>query len=112
MIFAATFGLKPVAHEDSAFLEPSIQNEVDHAVSRAERWLAGNASLPGDIYELSSNDVKRVSFLAEKVFLSTNGLTRTRMAIKLVSEQRGDGWWICLTNAAPTRAAIQILKGL
>ena len=112
MIFGATFGLKPVAHEDSSMLEPSIQNEEDHAVSSAQRWLQSNASLPGCIYEESSNGVKRVSALAEKVFMSTNGLSRSGIAIKLVSEQRGEGWWVCSTNSAPTRAAVQILKGL
>lgn len=112
MLFAATFGLKPVAHEDAAMLEPSIQNEVDHAISSAERWLGKNASLSGCIYETSSNGVKKVSAMAQKVFDSTNGLSRTRIAVKLISSQRGEGWWVCSTNAAPTRAAVQILKGL
>jgi hypothetical protein len=112
MIFAAVFGLKPIAHEEAAMLEPSIQNEVDHAVSSGERWLKANASLPGDIYEAADNGTNKISSLAKKIFDSTNSLTRTRIAINLISSQRADGWWICPTNAAPTRAAIQILKGL
>jgi hypothetical protein len=34
------------------------------------------------------------------------------MAIKLISSQKGGGWWITPTNAAPTRLAVEILKGL
>ena len=43
---------------------------------------------------------------------ATNGLTRERIAIKLISSQRAGGWWLMETNAAPTRLAIEILKGL
>ena len=43
---------------------------------------------------------------------ATNGLTREGIAIKLISSQRAGGWWLMETNPAPTRLAIQILKGL
>ena len=43
---------------------------------------------------------------------ATNGLTRERIAVKLISSQRAGGWWLMETNAAPTRLAIEILKGL
>ena len=42
----------------------------------------------------------------------TNGQSRAAVALKLVSTQKGGGWWLVETNAAPTRLAIEILKGL
>ena len=39
-------------------------------------------------------------------------LTRAEIALKLVSSQRGGGWWLIETNAAPTRLAVEILTGL
>ena len=42
----------------------------------------------------------------------TNGQTRTEIALKLISTQKGGGWWLFETNAAPTRLAVKILKGL
>ena len=34
------------------------------------------------------------------------------IALKLISTQKGGGWWLFETNAAPTRLAVKILKGL
>ena len=48
---------------------------------------------------------------ARDVF-GTNGLCAADVAIKLISSQKGGGWWITPTNAAPTRLAVEILKGL
>lgn len=95
MICASSFAISPIPHEDAP-LEPSIQNEVDHAVDLAERWLALNAgtnSLSGD-------------------FFGTNGMTRTGIALKLLRSQRAGGYWTTGTNDAPTKLAVSILKGL
>ena len=98
ILFAATLGVQPLPQPDGP-LEPSVQNEVDHAVALGERWLAAHAPKGG------------VRAAAGDLF-STNGLTRERIAIKLISAQRAGGWWLVETNAAPTRLALDILKGL
>ena len=98
IVFAATFGIQPLPQPDGP-LEPSVQNEVDRAVSLGERWLAAHA--PMACTNVPSADL-----------FATNGLTREGVAIKLVSSQRAGGWWLVQTNAAPTRLAIEILKGL
>jgi len=109
ILFAASLGIQPLPQPDGP-LEPSVQNEVDHAVVLGERWLAavagrppylgtnvaavaGSPSCPGDLF-------------------ATNGLSRERIAVKLISSQRAGGWWLVETNTAPTRLAIEILKGL
>ena len=98
IVFAATFGIQPLPQPDGP-LEPSVQNEVDRAVSLGERWLAAHAPS-------ASTNVPCADLFA------TNGLTRDRIAIKLVSLQRAGGWWLMETNASPTRLAVEILKGL
>ncbi len=98
IIFAAVCGFQPLPQPDGP-LEPSIQNEVDHAVSLGERWLAAQAT--SSCTNVPSADL-----------FCTNGLTRDRIAIKLISTQKSGGWWIAETNAAPTRLALDILKGL
>lgn len=96
---AATFGVRQIARSDGP-LEPSVQNEADHAVARAEAWLAKE-------WPTATNAVAA----ARDVF-GTNGLCSADVAIKLISSQKGGGWWITPTNAAPTRLAVEILKGL
>lgn len=96
ILFAATFGIRPMPNAEGP-LEPSIQNEVDHAVGLAETWLAG---------QVDTNAVPRGDLFR------TNGLTREAIALRLVSTQRGAGWWFAPTNAAPTKLAVEILKGL
>ena len=96
MLFAAAFGVRPMPRAAGP-LEPSVQNEVDHAVSLAEAWLATRQTDTNAV----SGDLFR-----------TNGLAREAIALRLVSLQRGGGWWLVHTNAAPTRLAVEILKGL
>ncbi len=96
MLFAATFGVRPMPQADGP-LEPSIQNEVDYAVDRAEAWLERHA----DTHAVPRDDL-----------FKTNGLAREKIALRLVSLQRSAGWWITATNAAPTKLAVEILKGL
>ena len=138
ILFAAAFSVQPLPQADGP-LEPSVQNEVDHAIDKGEWWLEKNfkkAACDADAINCvppvrtgnagevrpartgnaggsqlvataspASNDLKAQLGL-------TNGQTRVEMALKLVSSQRGGGWWLVETNAAPTRLAIEILKGL
>lgn len=100
LALAATFGVRQIARPDGP-LEPSVQNEVDHAVARAEAWLAKEWPAAGTNAVSAARDV-----------FGTNGLGSADVAIKLISSQKGGGWWITPTNAAPTRLAVDILKGL
>ena len=112
ILFAATFGIQPLPQPDGP-LEPSIQNEVDHAVALGERWLAAAASARRPCQGGGTNAAAvagRPPYQGD--LFATNGLTRERIAIKLISSQRAGGWWLMETNAAPTRLAIEILKGL
>ena len=96
MLFAVTIGVRPMPRLDGP-LEPSVQNEVDHAVDLAEAWLTRHSD---------TNAVPRDDHF------ETNGLSREKIALRLISTQRGEGWWSTPTNAAPTRLAVEILKGL
>ena len=75
----------PLANED--FLEPSVRNEVRHALSLAPTN-APAATVPTSW---------------------TNGLDRTQVAIRLVSAQKADGRWLVGTNDV-TSAVVEILK--
>ena len=153
ILFAAAFSVQPLPQADGP-LEPSVQNEVDHAIDMGERWLEKNFKVdkvskvdrefkgnkvfkvdkefndsndpndlndPNDPKDLNDpnnpkhpndlNDLKPLNDLKSQLGL-TNGQSRVEMALKLVSSQRGGGWWLTDTNAAPTRLAVKILKGL
>ena len=97
VLLAATFSVRPRPQADGP-LEPSIQNEVDLAIDRASLWLAKR---------VCTNRVDTCGDL-----FATNGLTREKIALKLISDQKGEGWWVTPTNALPTRLAVEILKGL
>lgn len=75
-------------------LEPSVRNEVEHALDTAPTNAAfsAGAEIPADVF-------------------GTNGLDRTSIAIRLVSSQRADGRWMCGTNDV-TAVAVDILMGL
>jgi len=80
-ILALTLTVHPLANED--VLEPSVANEVDHALSRAPTNVPSVTALP--------------LFPTGHVF-ATNGLSRTAIAIRLVSAQRADGRWYAVWN--------------
>lgn len=101
ILFAASLGVQPLPQPDGP-LEPSVRNEVDHAVALGERWLAAHTP---------ATNAPAVHALSGDLF-ATNGLTRERIAVKLISSQRAGGWWLAETNTAPTRLALEILKGL
>ena len=103
LLLAFTIPLQPLVSD--SVLEPSIQNEVDHALSRAP-----------------SNVVNAVSLSAEKErhkcycglkgdIFGTNSLSATQIAIKIVSCQKPDGRWVIGTNDV-TRIAVMILRSL
>ena len=108
ILFAAAFSVQPLPQADGP-LEPSVQNEVDHAIDMGERWLEKNFKGLEDTR--APMDLKEFKRLQGRLGL-TNGQTRVETALKLVSSQRGGGWWLVETNAAPTRLAVEILKGL
>ena len=131
ILFAATFGIQPLPQPDGP-LEPSVQNEVDHAIALGERWLAAhvsaiagrppyhgggtNTAAVAGRPPYQGGGTNTAAVAARRPYqgdlFATNGLTRERIAIKLISSQRAGGWWLMETNAAPTRLAIEILKGL
>ena len=87
LAFAAVITAQPLVNED--VLEPSVRNEVRHALSIAPTNVPTSATLP----------------------LATNGLSRTQIAIGLVSAQKADGHWLVGTNDV-TSAAVELLKEL
>ena len=85
ILLAASITAQPLVNED--VLEPSVRNEVCHALSLAPTN-APAATIPP---------------------VWTNGQDRTHVAIRLVSEQRADGRWLVGTNDVTT-AVVEILK--
>ena len=122
MVFAAAFSVQPLPQADGP-LEPSVQNEVDHAIDMGERWLEknfkdiGRDMRPACLRSRGTRDPAKTGNPQDRKDLKaqlglTNGQSRAEVALKLVSTQKGGGWWLTETNAAPTRLAIEILKGL
>ena len=87
LALAVTISAQPLVNED--VLEPSVCNEVCHALSLAPTNAPAATILPA----------------------WTNGQNRTQIAIRLVSAQRADGRWLAGTNDV-TSAAVEILRGL
>lgn len=87
IVIAAVITAQPLVNED--VLEPSVRNEVRHALSLAPTNAPTATLLP----------------------VSTNGLNRTQLAIRLVSAQKADGRWFVGTNDV-TSAATELLKEL
>ena len=85
LVLAASITAQPLVNED--VLEPSVRNEVRHALSLAP----------------TNTPVVTVPPVW------TNGQNRTQIAIRLVSAQRADGHWLVGTNDV-TSAAVELLK--
>ena len=83
--FAVIITAQPLVNED--VLEPSVRNEVCHALSLAPTNAPVCTMTP----------------------IPTNGFNRTQIAVRLVSAQRADGRWLVGTNDV-TSAAVEILK--
>jgi len=78
-----------VINGPDAELEPSVLNEVEHAISRAK---------PAEKPHPVAGDV-----------FGTNGLSRTAIALKLVSSQTADGTWL-VNGTNFTAEAVRILS--
>ena len=85
IVLTVTITAQPLVNED--VLEPSVRNEVRHALSLAPTNAPAVTVLPA----------------------WTNGQNRTQVAIRLVSAQRADGRWFVGTNDV-TFAAVELLK--
>ena len=85
LALAVSVTAQPLVNED--VLEPSVRNEVRHALSLAPTNAPAATVLPA----------------------WTNGQDRTQIAIRLVSAQRADGRWLVGTNDV-TSAAVEILR--
>lgn len=84
-LLAVAIVVQPLADED--ILEPSVANEVDHA-----RALLPTNALPAPTPRAFA-------------LIGTNGLSRTALAIRLVSLQRPDGRFFVGTNDVTSAAA-------
>ena len=85
LALAVSVTAQPLVNEN--VLEPSVRNEVCHALSLAPTNAPAATILPA----------------------WTNGQNRTQVAIRLVSAQRSDGRWLVGTNDVTT-AAVGLLK--
>ncbi len=99
LLAAAFITAQPLVDED--VLEPSIQNEVDHALSL----------VPANTISLADAPEEFRLYCATNDFFGTNSLSATAIAIKLVSAQKNDGRWLDGTNDV-TAVARQILENL
>lgn len=111
-VLALTIQFQPLVSED--VLEPSVRNEVDHALSRApraERVEVVRTTNTVMSVVSSTNGVGKVLYHPTGDVFGTNKLTRTDIAIKLVSSQKHDGRWLVGTNDV-TSVAVEILKRL
>lgn len=99
LILALSLAVQPLADED--VLEPSVQNEVDHALSIAPAVTNLAPCVVSNLMKTAANG---------DIF-ATNGLSRTAIAIRLVSSQKRDGRWFVGTNDV-TFAALEILRTL
>lgn len=89
---------QPLVDED--VLEPSVENEVDHALSRVPTNV---------VFAAASNLTVRARALDLRALGLTNALSRTQLAIRLVSSQNGEGRWLSGTNDV-TREAAELLR--
>jgi len=91
-VVAAVISAQPLV--DGNVLEPSVLNEVEHALAMAPKDAAATTN--------------GVSAFLDGV---TNVADRTQLAVRLVSRQRADGRWFSGTNDV-TAAAVRLLEGL
>lgn len=93
LILALVIPLQPLVDEE--VLEPSVQNEVDHALNVA----------PTNKFEKTEASIDFAKLY------QTNGMSATETAIALISAQKSDGRWFLGTNEV-TGAALEILRRL
>ena len=96
-ILGLTISASPLVNED--VLEPSVENEVEHALAIA----------PSNEVACAAAAVAVPAYAPPLAELGATGaVTRTALAVKLVSEQRADGRWLAGTNDV-TAAAVGAL---
>ena len=98
-LLALTLTAQPLV--DADVLEPSVRNEVDHALALAPT--NAPAFVPVPVVTVTTNYVTDV--------FGTNGLSATEAAIRIVGAQKSDGRWYFGTNDV-TSAAVSILNSL
>lgn len=84
-------------------LEPSVQNEVDHALSLARSGL--------DATVLTNAAAMNLQRALMRELVPTSALSRTAVALRLVTSQDATGRWRVGTNDV-TAAAVERLLGL
>ena len=114
LLVAVSLALPALVSED--VLEPSVQNEVDHAISRApvEAWTAATNGIPTTLVQPPACPYcgsRPVPLLPNPDWFGTNGLSSTAIALTLVSAQGPDGRWHVGTNDV-TVTALRILSAL
>ena len=124
LLAAVSLALPALVSED--VLEPSVRNEVDHALAAApaEAWTAATNDVPTSAVLLpacpfcgsrplppAADPQRPVPLLPNPDWFGTNGLSATAIALKLVSAQGADGRWHVGTNDV-TVTALRILRTL
>ncbi len=99
LVLAQVISAQPLV--DADVLEPSVQNEVDHALNVA----------PTNVVPFCQLSEATRLFCTTNDLFKTNGLTKTDVAIKLISSQKSDGRWRLGTNDV-TSVALEILRSL
>ena len=97
-LLAIAISIQPLVSED--VIEPSVQNEIDHAVSIAPEWALEEGAVTNLPPALAASDV-----------FGTNGLSATQIAIRLVSAQQPGGKWLSGTNDV-SALAVEILRSV
>ena len=127
LLLSVAVSLQPLVSED--VLEPSVQNEVDHAISKApaEAWTAATNVVSAVAVEpvppapcpvcgsrpspVAAKSDRPVPLLPDPDWFGTNGLSATAIALRLVTSQQPDGRWLVGTNDV-TVTALRILNTL
>lgn len=97
-LLAIAISIQPLVSED--VIEPSVQNEIDHAISIAPAEVVADGAVTNVPAAVLSSDV-----------FGTNGLNATQIAIRIVSAQGPDGRWSSGTNDV-SAVAVDILRSV
>ena len=98
---AEKLSFAPIASDD--VLEPSVRNEVDHALSRADAALRSTVEESTGAADAAGEELAAL--------IGPGDHSSTEIALKLISAQNPDGRWIVGTNDM-TRAAVRVLENL
>ena len=104
LFLSLSIAIQPLV--DDEVLEPSVQNEVDRALSRSSAFDEAATTNAFD----GASSTNAVVF-ADIPVTWTNGLSVTEKAIRLISLQNAEGRWMDGTNDV-TRSVRSILQKL